>query len=119
LRHVPSPLPPATVTGHMSDGTGSPKSTVRWKMFPANTPMNAPGSAPGVRLSASPPSGARLLAGTGLTRADARRLVMAETMSAFELAGSAPGQPTGQSPFPPIAEYAFLSDCESNCLVAP
>ena len=34
-------------------------------------------------------------------------------------AGSAPSQPTGQSPFPPIAEYAFLSDCESNCLVAP
>src|SRR3982074_2571645 len=23
------------------------------------------------------------------------------------------------SPFPPIAEYAFLSDCEVNCLVAP
>ena len=44
---------------------------------------------------------------------------MAEIMSAFELAGSGPGQPTGQSPFPPIAEYAFLSDCESNCLVAP
>ena len=25
----------------------------------------------------------------------------------------------GLSPFPPIAEYAFLSDCETNCLVAP
>src|ERR1051326_8511810 len=23
------------------------------------------------------------------------------------------------SSFPPIAEYAFLSDCEANCLVAP
>jgi GH15 family glucan-1,4-alpha-glucosidase len=23
------------------------------------------------------------------------------------------------SPFPPIADYAFLSDCESNCLIAP
>ena len=23
------------------------------------------------------------------------------------------------SPFPPIAEYAFLSDCEVNCLIAP
>ncbi len=23
------------------------------------------------------------------------------------------------SPFPPIADYAFLSDCEVNCLVAP
>ena len=27
--------------------------------------------------------------------------------------------PSGVSPFPPIAEYAFLSDCESNCLIAP
>jgi GH15 family glucan-1,4-alpha-glucosidase len=26
--------------------------------------------------------------------------------------------PTG-SPFPPIADYAFLSDCEVNCLIAP
>ncbi len=25
----------------------------------------------------------------------------------------------GRSPFPPIADYAFLSDCEVNCLVAP
>jgi alpha,alpha-trehalase len=25
----------------------------------------------------------------------------------------------GSSPFPPIAEYAFLSDCEACCLVAP
>jgi alpha,alpha-trehalase len=25
----------------------------------------------------------------------------------------------GRSPFPPIADYAFLSDCESGCLVAP
>ena len=25
----------------------------------------------------------------------------------------------GPSAFPPIAEYAFLSDCESNALVAP
>ncbi|EFC86095.1 glycoside hydrolase family 15 protein [Parafrankia sp. EUN1f] len=25
----------------------------------------------------------------------------------------------GGGPFPPIAEYGFLSDCESNCLVAP
>ena len=28
-------------------------------------------------------------------------------------------QPSGRSPFPPIADYAFLSDCEVNCLVAP
>src|SRR5256714_14950624 len=26
---------------------------------------------------------------------------------------------TGRSPFPPIADYAFLSDCESSALVAP
>ncbi|RAM35671.1 glycoside hydrolase family 15 protein [Arthrobacter globiformis] len=25
----------------------------------------------------------------------------------------------GMSPFPPIADYAFLSDCEANCLIAP
>lgn len=25
----------------------------------------------------------------------------------------------GPSPFPPIADYAFLSDCEANCLIAP
>ena len=32
-------------------------------------------------------------------------------------------QPAGRrrqaEPFPPIAEYAFLSDCETNALVAP
>jgi GH15 family glucan-1,4-alpha-glucosidase len=30
--------------------------------------------------------------------------------------GSTPG---GRSPFPPIADYAFLSDCEATALVAP
>ncbi|MBA2561150.1 MAG: glycoside hydrolase family 15 protein [Propionibacteriales bacterium] len=25
----------------------------------------------------------------------------------------------GRSPFPPIADYAFLSDCETSCLIAP
>src|SRR4051794_41180595 len=25
----------------------------------------------------------------------------------------------GMSPYPPIADYAFLSDCEANCLIAP
>jgi hypothetical protein len=25
----------------------------------------------------------------------------------------------GRSPFPPIADYAFLSDCECTCLIAP
>ena len=41
-----------------------------------------------------------------------------------ELSGTGtPGAGTahlgGRSPFPPIADYAFLSDCEVNCLVAP
>jgi GH15 family glucan-1,4-alpha-glucosidase len=29
------------------------------------------------------------------------------------------GPPDGRSPFPPIADYAFLSDCETICLIAP
>jgi GH15 family glucan-1,4-alpha-glucosidase len=39
------------------------------------------------------------------------------TTGAFEAEGS----PTTWwgSPFPPIADYAFLSDCESTCLIAP
>jgi GH15 family glucan-1,4-alpha-glucosidase len=36
-----------------------------------------------------------------------------------ELAASLARQSFGRSPFPPIAEYAFLSDCEANCLIAP
>ncbi|MCM3883602.1 glycoside hydrolase family 15 protein [Frankia sp. R82] len=31
----------------------------------------------------------------------------------------APVRRSGGSPFPPIAEYGFLSDCETSCLVAP
>src|SRR6516162_3242109 len=31
----------------------------------------------------------------------------------------APAKPRVVSPFPPIADYAFLSDCEVNCLIAP
>ena len=27
--------------------------------------------------------------------------------------------PSGRSPFPPIDDYAFLSDCETTCLIAP
>ena len=30
-----------------------------------------------------------------------------------------PDRISGRSPFPPIADYAFLSDCETNCLIAP
>jgi hypothetical protein len=33
--------------------------------------------------------------------------------------GTGAAHPGGPSPFPPIADYAFLSDCEVNCLVAP
>ena len=36
----------------------------------------------------------------------------------MELEPKAAG-PRVNSPFPPIAEYAFLSDCEVNCLIAP
>ncbi|GAA2894023.1 glycoside hydrolase family 15 protein [Streptosporangium fragile] len=36
-------------------------------------------------------------------------------MTVHPLAGAFPGS----SPFPPIADYAFLSDCEANALVAP
>lgn len=35
------------------------------------------------------------------------------------LDASAPPLTDGRSPFPSIAEYAFLSDCETNALVAP
>src|SRR6187431_661091 len=28
-------------------------------------------------------------------------------------------QTWARSPFPPIADYAFLSDCEATCLIAP
>jgi GH15 family glucan-1,4-alpha-glucosidase len=30
-----------------------------------------------------------------------------------------PNQDTLEALFPPIADYAFLSDCENSCLVAP
>src|SRR5947209_866158 len=30
-----------------------------------------------------------------------------------------PDQGIGRSPFPNVADYAFLSDCETNCLIAP
>jgi GH15 family glucan-1,4-alpha-glucosidase len=36
---------------------------------------------------------------------------------AFQAEGTS--EPIGGSPFPPIADFAFLSDCESNCLIAP
>ena len=32
---------------------------------------------------------------------------------------ASPPQSWARSPFPPIADYAFLSDCEAMCLVAP
>src|SRR3954471_17609061 len=36
---------------------------------------------------------------------------------AFAAAANEPS--FGRSPFPPIADYAFLSDCECTCLIAP
>src|SRR5215212_7764011 len=51
-------------------------------------------------------------------RAGERTLcVMAEDAARF--ASLRPTQNVGRSPFPPIADYAFLSDCETNCLIAP
>jgi GH15 family glucan-1,4-alpha-glucosidase len=44
---------------------------------------------------------------------------MAGDAPPYTFAGMTPGQPSGRSPFPPIADYAFLSDCETNALVAP
>jgi GH15 family glucan-1,4-alpha-glucosidase len=44
---------------------------------------------------------------------------MGDDAMQYGFAGAAPGQPSGRSPFPPIADYAFLSDCETNALVAP
>jgi alpha,alpha-trehalase len=38
---------------------------------------------------------------------------------AARFASLRPSQNVGRSPFPPIADYAFLSDCETNCLIAP
>ncbi len=45
----------------------------------------------------------------------------AEVAGRAEVPAPAPELETseGTSPFPPIAEYAFLSDCETNALVAP
>src|SRR3954454_17791767 len=42
---------------------------------------------------------------------------MAEEAARF--AALRPTHTVGRSPFPPIADYAFLSDCESTCLIAP
>ncbi len=50
--------------------------------------------------------------------------LVADSPSALETAQEAPrdavsGLPLRVSPFPPIADYAFLSDCETTALVAP
>jgi GH15 family glucan-1,4-alpha-glucosidase len=44
---------------------------------------------------------------------------MADEAPSHPEAGHAPWPTTGRSPFPPIADYAFLSDCEVTALVAP
>jgi GH15 family glucan-1,4-alpha-glucosidase len=49
-------------------------------------------------------------AAQGRVRPDART-------GAFQ--ADATTSPIGGSAFPPIADYAFLSDCENNCLIAP
>src|SRR3954465_5102516 len=41
------------------------------------------------------------------------------TTNAVPTAPAAPQSAAAPSPFPPIAEYAFLSDCHTGALVAP
>ncbi len=40
-------------------------------------------------------------------------------VAAGEAAPAAPQSAAAPSPFPPIADYAFLSDCHTGALVAP
>jgi GH15 family glucan-1,4-alpha-glucosidase len=42
-----------------------------------------------------------------------------EEVASGKFAAQRAGHVFERSPFPPIADYAFLSDCEVNCLVAP
>jgi alpha,alpha-trehalase len=50
------------------------------------------------------------------TRADGKRTTEPRQLAGVLTTGD---RYAGGSPFPPIAEYAFLSDCEHNALVAP
>jgi alpha,alpha-trehalase len=65
---------------------------------------------PGGQVADAPAAPALAGEGTAEEVARAQRMMT----EAFELEAS-----EGPSPFPPIAEYAFLSDCETNALVAP
>jgi alpha,alpha-trehalase len=65
---------------------------------------------PGGQVADAPAAPALTGEGTAEEVARAQRMMT----EAFELEAS-----EGPSPFPPIAEYAFLSDCETNALVAP
>src|SRR5207302_3383864 len=49
---------------------------------------------------------------------DGEHPAAARADSPLHLPSGSRSSPTG-SPFPPIADYAFLSDCEANALVAP
>ena len=44
---------------------------------------------------------------------------MVEAASSERAEEPSAGQPSGRSAFPQIASYAFLSDCHTNCLIAP
>jgi GH15 family glucan-1,4-alpha-glucosidase len=44
---------------------------------------------------------------------------MVEAAASERAEKPSPSQPSGRSAFPQIASYAFLSDCETNCLIAP
>ena len=93
--------------------------SVRRRGEPGGPSLRRPGEpgGPSVRRAERPAAPAAPgLARRGPLRDDR---AMAEAVPSFELAGLAPGEPSGRSQFPPIADYAFLSDCETNCLIAP
>ena len=63
----------------------------------------------------------------GRSGADDVRMVLQQTESAdeadavpFSVTAPVPYAPSGslRNPFPPIADYAFLSDCETTCLIS-
>ncbi len=70
---------------------------------PARSP-NAPAGAVAANTSAANPRAANPRAAN-------------PRAGAFQVDAST--SPVGGSSFPPIADYAFLSDCETNCLIAP
>ena len=89
-----APVPAAPVDG-AAGGTA-----------PASAPPAGSGGSPGTTGSTSATSSTSPTSSPGTTGSS--------------VSPSAGGIPSwGQGSFPPIADYAFLSDCENTCLVAP